>query len=202
VQEIWKLWWRDRVDRINRVSIFTIMDHFKVDYRAEDTRGAMSCPFHGEDNHPSGYVYPDSNTFYCFKESKSRDALSFCWEMQGGRDGPMSFKQIVWWIEENFHLGHPDAPEGLEPDVPKVDPAALRKEAEGRILAGMKGVEAQLIESREFFTLETYQKLLSALDLTGHQFFVGSSIDEVEVEKRLTVLRQKAIYARIQAQKT
>lgn len=37
----------------------------------------ISCPFHGQDTHPSARVYPDTNSFRCFTCSKSWNAVTF-----------------------------------------------------------------------------------------------------------------------------
>lgn len=36
-----------------------------------------SCPFHGEDKHPSFVLYRDSNTFHCFTCKISGDSIDF-----------------------------------------------------------------------------------------------------------------------------
>ena len=47
------------------------------------------CPFHEERN-PSFYIYPDTNTFYCFGCAKSGDVINLVEEMKN-----LNFKQAI-----------------------------------------------------------------------------------------------------------
>lgn len=45
--------------------------------RSATNRIHCSCPFHGEDKHPSFVVYKENNTFHCFTCKISGDAIDF-----------------------------------------------------------------------------------------------------------------------------
>ena len=68
------------MERINEeVSIYELFDRADppVKYLTDVKPCQISCPFHGQDTHPSARVYPDTNSFRCFYCSKSWGAVTF-----------------------------------------------------------------------------------------------------------------------------
>lgn len=59
------------------------------------------CDLHGDglDNKPSARVYPDNNAWYCFAESKHRDAIRTVRDKLG-----FSFMDAMKWLEEKYGL--------------------------------------------------------------------------------------------------
>ena len=68
------------IDRIKEeVSIYDLFDiaNPPVRYPTRAKPSQISCPFHGDDTHPSARVYPDDNFFRCYFCSKSWDVVSY-----------------------------------------------------------------------------------------------------------------------------
>jgi len=68
------------IDRIKEeVSIYDLFDEANppIKYVTRQKQSQISCPFHGEDAHPSARVYPDSNSFRCYTCSQSWDVVSY-----------------------------------------------------------------------------------------------------------------------------
>ena len=68
------------IDRIkDEVSIYDLFDEANppIRYMTRGKQSQISCPFHGEDAHPSARVYPDSNSFRCYTCSQSWDVVSY-----------------------------------------------------------------------------------------------------------------------------
>jgi len=68
------------IDRINEeVSIYDLFDIADppVKYLTRAKPCQISCPFHGQDTHPSARVYPDTNSLRCFYCSKSWNPVTF-----------------------------------------------------------------------------------------------------------------------------
>ena len=61
------------VERAREVSILEILD---VELKKKGKYYVGSCPFH-KDNTPSFYVYPDTNSFYCFSCSQGGDVIRY-----------------------------------------------------------------------------------------------------------------------------
>lgn len=56
---------RQRLEQVEKeISLFDVLDHFKVPYRGRFEH-QISCPLH-KDVKPSGRVYPETDSFYCF----------------------------------------------------------------------------------------------------------------------------------------
>jgi len=68
------------IERINEeVSLYDLFDIADppVRYKTDKKPCQISCPFHGQDTHPSARVYPDTNSFRCFYCSKSWSPTTF-----------------------------------------------------------------------------------------------------------------------------
>jgi hypothetical protein len=74
------------IERINEeVSIYDLFDQSDppVKYLTKAKPCQISCPFHGNDTHPSARVYPDTNSLRCFYCSKSWRPVTFWAERNG-----------------------------------------------------------------------------------------------------------------------
>lgn len=63
---------------VNKAKLSPIADMYQFQ-RAKITANRLhcSCPFHGEDKHPSFVVYKENNTFHCFTCKISGDSIDF-----------------------------------------------------------------------------------------------------------------------------
>lgn len=59
------------------VPIHDLLDRAGVKYVSRTKNCKVSCPFHGEDNRKSGFVYIDTNTLRCFTCGDQWDQISF-----------------------------------------------------------------------------------------------------------------------------
>jgi CHC2 zinc finger len=66
---------RNAVEKAKNAPIWDF--HQFLRSRVTETRINASCPFHGQDKHPSFVVYKDNNTFHCFTCKVSGDAIDF-----------------------------------------------------------------------------------------------------------------------------
>ena len=85
------------IERINEeVSIYDLFDQADppVKYLTKAKPCQISCPFHGNDTHPSARVYPDTNSLRCFFCSKS-------------------WRPVTFWAERNMWF-RDDDPEKLD----------------------------------------------------------------------------------------
>ena len=91
---------RDSASRANTaINIIRLLGGYGFDIRDDggDREQQFSCDMHGDghDNKPSARVYPDSNSWYCFACSKSRDAIQTVREREG-----LSFWDAVRKLEK------------------------------------------------------------------------------------------------------
>lgn len=78
-------------DRIQEeVSIYDLFKEAAPSIRVATTGKPcqISCPFHGDDAHPSARVYPDGNFMRCYYCSESWDVIKFWAQING------------WWRDE------------------------------------------------------------------------------------------------------
>lgn len=66
---------------------------------ADHREQQFSCDLHGRDMKPSARVYPENKAWYCFAESKRRDAIRTI------RDKfSLSFMEALKWLEDKYNL--------------------------------------------------------------------------------------------------
>lgn len=94
---------KDRADRIrSEVPIIEVLAAYGYAVSIDGGREQQfSCDLHGDgsDSKPSARVYPDSNQWYCFACSTSRDAIQTVREKEG-----LDFRTACDQLEKRFHL--------------------------------------------------------------------------------------------------
>ncbi|MDP3786885.1 MAG: CHC2 zinc finger domain-containing protein [Candidatus Omnitrophota bacterium] len=78
---------REAVERAKAVPILEVAESLKLKRSGENFKGI--CPFH-PDKDPSFYVYPETNSFYCFGCHKAGDVIALAEHLFG-----LSFKDAV-----------------------------------------------------------------------------------------------------------
>ena len=100
---------RENVDIIDLVS----------DLTGNQVRGkAISCPFHGRDSRPSFYIYPDTNSCYCFgcpPGDNYFDPIKFV-----AKSMELSPVQALLWLERNYDLPELEI-QDIEPEEDEED---------------------------------------------------------------------------------
>ncbi len=101
-----KLDWKPRIEAVKeKVSIFDVAELFNVGIKGEFDHN-ISCPFHGEDRHPSMRIYKDTNSYYCWACNRSGDVVDMAKEFL---EEP--FYAAVLHLAEKFGVELPDLEE-------------------------------------------------------------------------------------------
>lgn len=85
-------------DRLQEeVSIFDLFDLVGVKYMTKGKPSQISCPFHGDDAHPSARVYPDDNFMRCYYCSESWEVVKFWAQVNEWyrSDGKLDYKRSI-----------------------------------------------------------------------------------------------------------
>lgn len=107
-----------RIARVKEdVSIVDLMIGYGYPIHKGGREEQFPCDLHGDgrDSKPSGRVYPESNTFYCFACGKTRDTIELVREKEG-----LDFWASIRALEERFNL----EPLPWDDDRPGVDQAS------------------------------------------------------------------------------
>lgn len=92
-----------RVDRIHQeVPIAKVLLSYGYLVHGDNAREEQfPCDLHGDglDQKPSGRIYPESNSWFCFACGKARDAIQTVREKEG-----MSFPDALYALEKRFNL--------------------------------------------------------------------------------------------------
>lgn len=65
------------------VSIYDLFDLTGQKYETAEKPCQISCPFHGEDTHPSARVFPENNDMRCYYCSKSWNSVTYWAQING-----------------------------------------------------------------------------------------------------------------------
>lgn len=151
-------WVRLRVDNIHaRITAYDVLAQHQVMVPTPDREHQISCPFHGQDAHPSARYYPETpgsrSHVWCFYCRKSWDVIGL-WREFHGQDVP--FTRTLLEIEKAFGLETPEMPR--LPSRPKVDPNLKRYQT----LA--EACESRLVAEKANFDMRSYFILCVLLD--------------------------------------
>lgn len=69
--------WEDLCILANSVPFRTLYKYFGLMYVRDFGNTQCSCPFHGEDKHPSARIYESSNSFFCFACGFAKSVIRF-----------------------------------------------------------------------------------------------------------------------------
>jgi len=83
--------YEQKIQLANSVSIIDVVS-INVDLRKSGNKLAGRCPFH-EEKYPSFFIYPNTNSFYCFGCNKGGGVIDFV-KLQYKYD----FKQAVEYL--------------------------------------------------------------------------------------------------------
>lgn len=120
---------RKRVERIKQaIPIAEVLRDlgYPVRVDAGQREQQFPCNLHGDgkDGKPSARIYPDSNSWYCFACSKTRDAIATVREREG-----LGFMEAVKFLEQKYGL--PPLP--WEDDLPQQTGPSARSEIDQSI---------------------------------------------------------------------
>ena len=110
---------KDRADRIKaEIPLLEVLASYgySVHVGGGDREQQFSCDLHGDgtDSKPSARAYPDTNQWYCFACSTSRDAIQTVREKEG-----LDFRAACDLLEQKFNL--PPLPWTQEDEVNNLD---------------------------------------------------------------------------------
>lgn len=90
---------KDEINEIkSRVPILDLISLFEINVRSSfGNERQCSCPFHGEDKHPSARIYVKTNSMYCFTCKKSYDVIDIIREFK-----KLSFDEVIEFIKINW----------------------------------------------------------------------------------------------------
>lgn len=91
-----------RRDRIHdQVQITSVLAHYGYRVHPENYEQQFPCDLHGDglDAKPSGRVYPQSNSFYCFACDQSRDPIGLVMEKEN-----VEFAEAIKILEQLYGL--------------------------------------------------------------------------------------------------
>lgn len=78
---------------LENVKIIDILDKYNIPHNNKKLR----CPFHGEDKHPSAFIY--DTHFHCFTCQEHQDVIGFVQKYFN-----LNFKEAMQKINEDFNL--------------------------------------------------------------------------------------------------
>ena len=148
-----------RVERIhNEIPIAQLLSDlgYRVRVDAAYREQQFPCDMHGDgrDNKPSARVYPDNNAWYCFAESKHRDAIRTIRDKFG-----LSFTDALKWLEQKYNLPSmpfeesdrqgPTFNQGLAKEI---DPAKTYEDDLARVSVLMSNITDQRIVDMDTVT--------------------------------------------------
>lgn len=169
---------RRRIDQIKeRIPIAQVLYDYGYPVRpdGEDREEQFPCDLHGDghDNKPSARLYPDTNSWYCFACSVTRDAIDTVKAKEN-----VSFMEAISILETRYNLPTVSWEEGDYDATPKPDQEirALLKHPE-------RTFEDDLRIFRSVLTAETNDRTLPMK--TTLAFWEGSDRIEYLVEKKI-----------------
>ncbi|MFA6234439.1 MAG: CHC2 zinc finger domain-containing protein, partial [Bacteroidota bacterium] len=130
---------RDRIHAEIPIALLLSDLGYPVRVDASNREQQFPCDLHGDgrDVKPSARVYPDNNAWYCFQESKHRDAI------QTIRDKfELSFSEALKWIEKKYNLPPMpfDEDDNRVPFVQDIDPGKTYEHDLARVSALMDNI--------------------------------------------------------------
>lgn len=91
----------DRIARVKALDISALLMEYGYPIHGGNREEQFPCDLHGDgmDNKPSGRLYPETNTTYCFTCNKTRDTIELIREKEG-----LAFWAAVKHLEEKYSL--------------------------------------------------------------------------------------------------
>lgn len=142
----------DEVKRI--VDMKSVCQHLGIEVTKS---GFCSCPFHGQDKHPSMKVYPESRGFCCFTCGEKGSVIDFVMKYNS-----CSFWKAVEWLNSAFNLGLP-----LDRPLDKNAAEAARRAKERK---QTEREQKQAIERMEFDLYVLCGRLLESLEADKERY--------------------------------
>jgi DNA primase len=173
-----------------QVNIVTVLADYGYRVRREliDYEQQFSCDLHGDgsDSKPSARVYPESQSWYCFACSQSRDAIRTAQEKEG-----KSFYEACQILARRYNITLPryTSEEAASPVVESVADAYEEKAQASlqrcHLLLVMLGQEQKLL-------IDTYFRLCESLDVLQH-FYESGRLSAQDIVIRAAKLRDSII---------
>jgi hypothetical protein len=181
-----KQWYQARVDAIRQsVSAYDVLARNGVSLRRHGMQQEqMSCPFHGQDTHPSARYYPETpngpSAVWCFVCREFWDAIGL-WKKFTGET---KFSTVLFGLEKAFGLTPPefhhvdlDLEDTYDPDEEDVENL-------------LDMCEHRLIQERDRFDMLSHLKLGSLLDQIRYAVDRGE-ISFPVAKERLNLVKEK-----------
>ena len=159
-------WIQRRIRNIHaHVTLYDVLRANGITLR-EDRPDQFSCPFHGQDKHPSARAYPasaDSTSHaWCFVCQERWDAISI-WRKFNGSE--TKFSRVLSEIEKAFGLDRPAFPEGAE--GLDADEVPAKDEDLERFFRLYKICDRKLVDARDIYDLKGYLAAMTLLERLG-----------------------------------
>ena len=150
----------------------------------------FSCDLHGtRDIKPSARVYPDNNAWYCFAESKHRDAV------QTIRDKlELPFNEALKWLEDKYNLpfmpfeeGDRQGPTFNQELALELDPTKTYEQDRARTAVLLDNITGQRILDMNITT-----SFWEAVDRLTYMV-TKEQIDDISARKALLKIRERVM---------
>lgn len=194
-----RAWYKLRVANVrSNVSAADVLTRHGVTLRRNGTHAEqISCPFHGQDRHPSAKYFPEEGDspshVWCFVCHERWDVIGL-WKRFTGTE---RFTEILRQLERGFGLTVPEPPitEPSADEASRYDPVAADVE---RLLAVC---ESRLREYRDSFEMQSHLRLGSLLDQTRYYLERGH-IDNATAKQRLSQIAKRILAGKHRAKAT
>lgn len=88
------------------VSIYDLCDEIGTSYSSRTSGGKIFCPFHDDTRTKSAYLYPDTNSMFCFVCNRAWDPISFWAEANEWRkpDGKLNYGAAIQDLLKKYDI--------------------------------------------------------------------------------------------------
>lgn len=179
----------ERIARVKELDITDLMIGYGYPIHGGGREEQFSCDLHGDgmDRKPSGRLYPESNTVYCFTCDKTRDTIELVREKEG-----LDFWAAVRFLEKRGNL----------PTLPWSGDDYVRETASSRVardLSVKETFEDDLRRLTKFIRRETNDRLIPMADILAFWeardrlawMFEQGMVREKQARLAATALRQR-----------
>lgn len=180
----------NRVKKINeKVSILQVLHRYGYEIVNAEAEQQFSCDLHGDtrDQRPSARVYPDSNSWYCFACSKSRDIVETVKDKES-----CSFNDACYMLEEWYSIPHPLYRENTEELINPTDRIDVSRQENIETLSSQINRMLCIFLKQGDVPHDFLLKMWELHDMLVYSVSAGK-LDEYSCMERLRKLKNKII---------